>query len=510
MKKENWKEELNAMVHAGYPIISVNTADEIKAVKQIKSIFKSETIWEWSISSGLLINKKAENNSSPEEVLINYEQASDSPVLILYDYQYYLTPYVTRKLREMSKKFKVSNKTIIFVSVDFDLPLDLSTVVETVDVPVPRIDDYKKLIISGVEAINTSRNSSKINLNEEELKELASACTGLTLAEAENVLSKSFSQTGTLDSFIVRQSKKQIIKNSGVLEFIDVPQDKSSVGGLENLKDWLDTRRKGFSDEAQEEGLQYPKGLLLAGLPGCGKSLTAIAVAQEWKMPLLRLDIGKIYGKYVGDSEKNIRKALDVAEKISPCILWIDEIEKGLGGSGGDGGTSSRVLGTILTWMQEKTDPVFVLATANDTSVLPPELIRKGRMDEVFFVDLPNLKERQEIFKIAVDKNKWKHELDFKKLASESVDFSGAEVAQSILDGKYTAFNNNEILGTKHVLEALKSTIPLSSSMKDKISILRDWAKSSARPASRDIDEDDEEINSFGYRANKILGDEDE
>jgi SpoVK/Ycf46/Vps4 family AAA+-type ATPase len=289
---------------------------------------------------------------------------------------------------------------------------------------------------------------------------------------------------------IVANEKEQIIKKSGILDYFQVNQDlDKTVGGLENLKTWLKQRSKAFESKAQRFGLKEPKGILLLGVPGCGKSLTAKCIASLWKQPLLRLDVGKVFQAEVGASENNIRQAIYTAEAVAPCVLWIDEIEKGLNvGSGEkDGGTNSRVFSTILTWMQEKTKPVFVVATANDISQLPPEFLRKGRFDEIFFVDLPSFEERKHIFKIHLEKNNQNGIGDFDELANKSKFFNGAEIEEAVKEAMFISYIENpdvSELKCSHVIKAIEPIVPLAQTMKNKIDGLREWASTRARPAS--------------------------
>jgi len=263
---------------------------------------------------------------------------------------------------------------------------------------------------------------------------------------------------------------------------------RGSVGGLEYLKAWLDRRNGAFSDEARTFGLPQPKGLLLLGVQGCGKSLTAKAIASRWRLPLVRLDMGRIFAGFIGSSEENVRKAIRIAEGVAPCVLWIDEIEKGLSGTSGgesDGGTTARVFGALLTWMQEKTAPVFIVATANRITDLPPELLRKGRFDETFFIDLPSLRERAEIFAIHLRRRgRDEGEFDLFELAQEAAGFSGAEIEQAVIAGLYQAFETRGALTQAHVLAALAETRPLSATMSEDIARLREWARTRMRAAS--------------------------
>ena len=293
---------------------------------------------------------------------------------------------------------------------------------------------------------------------------------------------------------LIVAEKKQVISKRGNLEYYEPEQMMTDIGGLNNLKDWLDRRNKAFSQEAMDFGLDSPRGIMLLGLPGTGKSLAAKAVANTWQMPLLRLDMGRIFGGIVGQSESNMRAALNIAETIAPCVLWIDEIEKGMSGmqsSGAtDGGTTSRVLGTFLTWMQEKKKPVFVVATANNISLLPPELLRKGRVDEIFFVDLPTKKERCEIINIHLGKrNRSLPEKDVDIIAEKSLGYTGAEIEEAIKDAMYRAFSEDRDINAEDILDSIGATTPLSRTMSEVISQTREWAKGRAVPASPETPE---------------------
>jgi SpoVK/Ycf46/Vps4 family AAA+-type ATPase len=334
--------------------------------------------------------------------------------------------------------------------------------------------------------------SIKVNLDEKSREALTQAAGGLTLQEAENVFAKSLVNDGQLDGndvSTVFSEKQQIIRKSGLLEYYDETTDLGDVGGLDELKEWLQRRSVAFTDKARQFGLPAPKGILLVGVQGCGKSLCAKAISSEWRMPLLRFDVGRVFSSLVGSSEENIRRATAVAESISPAVLWVDEIDKAFAGSQGsagtDGGTTARVMSTFLTWLSEKQRPVFVMATANDISQLPPELLRKGRLDEIFFVDLPKPAERHQILDIHLRKRKrdaGQFELD--KLSAASEGFSGAEIEQAIISALYDAFYIGRDLQTDDVLKSIKETVPLSKTMSERITALRAWAEGRARFAS--------------------------
>jgi SpoVK/Ycf46/Vps4 family AAA+-type ATPase len=328
-------------------------------------------------------------------------------------------------------------------------------------------------------------------------KALLENALGLTCAEAENVFAlslvrhKSFSIESIRD---VQQEKSNVIRKSGLLEFISAELTTEEIGGLDLLKSWLAERKRAFSEEAQAFGLPNPKGVLVVGVPGSGKSLSAKAISSAWNLPLLRFDIGKVFGSLVGQSEEQMRRALQLAETISPCILWIDELEKGMAGlqtSGtSDSGVTARVLGTFLTWMQEKTRPVFVFATANNVNALPPEMLRKGRFDELFYVDLPSEAERREILRIHLKKRRRNPEtFDLVQLARECDGFGGAEIEQAIISGLYRAFSHKRDLQTGDILAAYRETKPLSQIMKAHIERIREWGAQHARPASSSMAE---------------------
>jgi SpoVK/Ycf46/Vps4 family AAA+-type ATPase len=332
----------------------------------------------------------------------------------------------------------------------------------------------------------------KIDLDEAGRERLLQAALGLTLGEAENVFAKIIVKDARLSGDDVNEvfaEKQQIIRKSGLLEYYTAEETFSNVGGLAVLKDWLQKRVVAFTDEARAFGLPAPKGILMLGVQGCGKSLSAKAVSSLWQLPLLRFDMGRMFGSLVGSSEENVRRAIAVAESVAPAILWVDEIDKAFAGSQGsgvsDGGTTARVFGTFLTWLSEKTAPVFVVATANDISQLPPELLRKGRLDEIFFVDLPIGVERKEIFTIHIAKRgRDPARFDLESLVTCSESFSGAEIEQAIISALYDAFYAQQELTTEHIDQALRQTVPLSKTMAEQINRLRSWAEGRARNAS--------------------------
>lgn len=482
--------DLSAHIRARYSLICLNTCEEERALGVVESLSKARgsSVYTWSRTQGVVRpNASLPDLVDPLGVLKWFEAQSEKSVLVLKDFHPYLKePSVVRKLRDLGQALKRQPKNIVFISPNFPIPPELQKEIAVLELPLPTRDEIRPLVDRAASTLDG------LHFSEQDKEALIDAAGGLTLAEVENVLAKSLVAEGRLDTRMVLEEKKQIVRKSGLVEFIDTTsQSAAAVGGLNLLRQWLASRRRGFSSEARELGLPVPKGMLLVGVPGCGKSLTAQAVSQEWLLPLLRLDLGKVFSGLVGSSESNVRSALSTCEAVAPCILWIDEIEKGLAGTGSsgqsDGGTTSRVFGTLLTWMQEKKSPVFVVATANDISSLPPELLRKGRFDEIFFVDLPTAKERQEIFEIQLRKYQWNLPSEaIAELVSRSEGYSGGEIEQALIAGRYLAFGENGEFQSQHVVQALADSVPLSQTMRDRIETLRSWARYRARPASQD------------------------
>ncbi|MCY3412086.1 MAG: AAA family ATPase [Candidatus Heimdallarchaeota archaeon] len=429
-------------------------------------------------------------------------------ILFVKDLHFYLDPnsavrpQLIAHLREFAEN-NHSTRTIIFIQPITDLPVELSKSTIIMDLPLPPL----KLLRSTLSNVISSLNVPDANVDETSIDELAGAALGLTYQEARQTFKELIQRYGKIDHegipFVISR-KEQIIKQNGILEYFHPKEGFGDVGGLTQLKEWLRHRRMGFTKEAIDFGLEPPKGVLLLGIPGGGKSLIAKSIASDWKLPLLKFDIGRVFAGIVGESEANVRKAIQVANTIAPAILWIDEIEKGLSGVGSsdqtDGGTTSRIFGTILTWMQEKEEPVFVVATANDVSKLPPELLRKGRFDEIFFVDLPGEKSRKDIWMIHLNKRIKESEiiqnLNLKQLIEASIGYTGAEIEGAINEGLYIAFGRGSEINTDVFLEAISKIYPLSKVRFENLNKLRIWAKHRARLAS---DED----GSFEMRKNE-------
>ena len=495
------------MLKAYYPIIYLSTFEYDKTKQQIRGILKQMSIqydyFEWNVVDGLTKKslsspaiEKMELLEEPEELLkhIAKQTENDIPqVFLLEDFHDYMEETnIKVRLRQLAEKLRYQRKHIIIVSSVLNLPIELEKYINVVDLPLPDRNDLDKVLQAIVDNAHTT-------LTDEKRKKLLDAALGMTVMEADLAFCLAAVKDKLQDASprIVAQEKEQIIKKSGLLEFCQVSESISSVGGICFLKDWLEKRKLAYDFKAQIWNLPEPKGVLLLGVPGCGKSLTAKCISALWNMPLLRLDIGKVFQGIVGSSEENIRRAIATAEVVAPCVLWIDEIEKGLSGtqSSGttDGGTTSRIFSTILTWMQEKTKPVFVVATANDISSLPPELLRKGRFDEIFFVDLPNKEDRKSIFDIHLSKKGFDpNSLCTEKLADLSKGFNGAEIEEAVNEAMFTAYTENQEapkLMVKHLIDAIADIVPLSSTMDEQIKALRTWAKKRAKMAGEANDE---------------------
>lgn len=500
MMKENKVEvfkDLDILIRSRYPLIYLTSYEEDRVIQNLKNVAKSgnKGFYSWSITTGLFDEMATEDDISdlesfndPLDILEYINKTEENAFFLLKDFHTFLEDFtVVRKLRDLYSSLKLTHKNIIILSPFLVLPRELNKEMTVLDIPLPNSDEFQDLI----NEIKSST-SSAVQLNKSESLSLSRAAHGLTLSEAENVFSKAIVCQKKLSpeglSFILNE-KQQIVRKSGILEFYPTGHNINELGGFSNLKKWLQERGRAlFSSKAKQFGLPSPKGLLLLGPPGTGKSLTAKIISNYWKLPLLKLDFGKIFSGLVGSSEDNMRHALKTAEGLSPTVLWVDEIEKGLAGgksSSSDGGTAARVFGSLLTWMQEKKTTVFVVATANDISKLPPELLRKGRFDEIFFLDLPSEEERKEIFSIhikRVGRNPASYNLD--ELAKASTEFTGAEIQQTIIDALFRSFNMKSDLKHEHIKESISKCIPLSKTYNKELSELREWAQLRARKAS--------------------------
>lgn len=517
MNNTDRKRPIINYLKARYPILAIESFEEERAIVEIQKMAQEihHELYVWNSTDGVKQNgKEAGTKTNDLKAAIDFceskarEQGNKS-IFVFCDAHSYLSGTPNNAVyRRRLKDFAINirnryQSNCILVSPAFELSNDLQKEVTFVEFPLPSRDDIKNQI---TDFVNRYRNVQgvTVDVNDDLIERFVNASIGLTNVEIENCFSKALVSDRRLDEGDLKDllnEKKQIVKKSGILEFIDTNLNLSDVGGLTTLKKWLELRSHCFDETAKAFGVKAPKGVLLTGVPGCGKSLTAKCVAAAWNMPLLRLDMGKIFQGLVGSSESNIRLALRTAEAIAPGILWIDEIEKGLSGTGGgsDGGTSTRVFGTLLTWMQEKTEPVFVFATANNINGLPPELLRKGRFDEIFFVDFPSFEERKKILEIHISKLKrdMSH-FDLDRLArlcgeetfGKDVVLAGAEIEAWVGDALIEAFSRKvngdptADLEMRDFETTIRRIVPMGQMRKADFTALRKWANDNAVSAS--------------------------
>lgn len=493
------EKEIELLIKAQYPIIYIVSHEEKRVMNKLKKIAERlrMSIAEWKVTTGLKGWGVRTSGTQDPLIALNHVSETKGRIMFIFhdlhpwlDKRHSQHVIITRKLRDLINILINVPTILILLSPVLTIPTELEKDIAIVDFPLPNYEEIENTLNKIKHDIEGDP-KLRIELTEEEKEKIIKATLGLTQNEIENLFSKMLADNGKLDIADlpkILEEKKQILRKTGILEFIEVKEGFEHIGGLDELKKWLKERALGFSERARKFGLPAPRGVLLIGIPGCGKSLSAKVAAAEWKVPLLRLDMGRIYGKYVGESEANIRRAIKTAESLAPCILWIDEIEKGISGAFGQDttGVAPRVFATLLTWMQEKTKPVFVFATANEIELLPPELLRKGRFDELFFVDLPTKKERKEIFEIHLRKRGFNpEEFDIEVLAQESDGYSGSEIEEAIISAMYKVFSLQKSLKTEDILWALKETKPLSETMKEAIEEMRRWAEGRARYASK-------------------------
>jgi ATP-dependent 26S proteasome regulatory subunit len=493
-------DELDVLIRARYPLIYLVTWEEQRVDALLASLAEShgKALFTWSVTQGLCrlddgrTASKADGSTDPGAALAAVEKLAEPALVVFKDFHPYLNDAaVIRRMRELARTLKSTFTTMMLVSPVLNIPPELEKEISVLDVPLPGIEDLLKLLREIVSVVREGKRAV-IDLRNEDVEPLLKAALGLTLFEAENAFAKAIAQDQRLDATdiqLVLAEKRQVIRKSGLLEYCSTNESFACIGGLQNLKAWLDQRTAAFTERARQFGLPAPKGLLLLGVQGCGKSLTAKAVASQWHLPLLRLDMGRIFSGLVGSSEENMRKAMRVAESIAPAVLWVDELEKGLAGIGSSGttdsGVTARVFGSFLTWLQEKTAPVFVVATANRIDSLPAELLRKGRFDEIFFIDLPTAIERAQIFTIHLQRfGRNPDSFKVEELALRAEHFSGAEIEQVVVSGLYAAFAEGVELQQRHLVTALSETMPLAVTMREDIAHLREWARTRTRPAS--------------------------
>jgi SpoVK/Ycf46/Vps4 family AAA+-type ATPase len=485
--------ELETLIRARYPIVYVVSWEEERVEEALTSIARERgrRLHVWTATKGFVKPGGQRDSATldPLTALDYVANSQDQAIFVLKDFHPYINEWrITRGLRDLTPALKNSFKNLLLLSPILKLPPELEKEITVLDYGLPSYEELGHLLDEIIRQVQ-DRPDVDTDLTQEEREAVLKSAQGLTRMEAENVFAKSLVEKRTFDIDVVLSEKEQIIRKSGILEFFPASDSFSNVGGLDLLKDWMNKRTTSFTDKAREFGLPEPKGVLLLGVQGCGKSLSAKAIGAQWRLPLLRLDIGKVFAGLVGASEENMRKAIRVAESVAPCILWLDELEKGLSGmqsSGStDGGTTARVFSTFLTWLQEKTVPVFVVATANQVEALPPELLRKGRFDEIFFIDLPSKEEREDIFRIHLKKRKRDvKNFDIERISIATPGYSGAEIEQAVIEGLYEAFDKGRDLNDEDLHKAVRASVPLSMTMREKIAYLRDWAETRARKAS--------------------------
>lgn len=492
---------LEVLVRASYPLIYVCSTEEervLTAVRNIGSRLSEERkrlrkVYVWSSSRGLRDEADqpvpGASGEDPTAALLHVIENADDAIYVFLDIHRHFTPVSTRLIRDAARAVRMTRKSLLFLSPLYQGPEELEKEVSLAIFQLPDREELEPLVdrLAG----EYREEGLPVDLDRDGRAALVRAAAGLTLREAERALRLSVAKLGGLNAEAARvvvESKTQIIRKSGILEYYHTPESGKDVGGLEALVDWFRARAPVFAGSVRYAGLRQPRGVLLVGVPGCGKSLSARALAGEWGVPLLRLDVGRVFASLVGASEANLRQAIQMAEAVSPCILWIDEVEKGFAGARGDsgGGVGARVFGAFLNWLQEKKSPVFVVATANDISGIPAEFLRAGRFDEKFFVGLPGKNDREAIFDIHLRRRRRDPaRYDVKSLAAAAVDFSGAEIEQAVIDGLFAAFEAGHDLEQVDLEAAIRETHPLARVQAREIAIMTGWARLNTRPAGR-------------------------
>jgi len=488
-----FEQELDLLIRSSYPIIYVPTPEEERAEQLIADVAdygsppRELHIWDFvnGFAGGV-------GRGNPFQALEEIEKArEDVPaIFVMRDFHRFLDDVqIARKVRNLARHLSSTRKTMIILAPSFRVPPDLAEEITVLDLNPPTYDEIDAELDAVLERV-------PVRLSHGGRDALVKACQGLMMSRIRLGLARAVASYGRLDERaipLMLEEKKQRIRRTEVLEFWPATETVDDIGGLDILKLWLEQRAAAFTAEARDYGLPYPKGILLVGIQGTGKSLSAKATASLWQLPLLRLDVGRLMGGLVGESEAKTREMIRIAEAMAPCVLFIDELDKGFAGLGssfvGDSGTSARVFATILTWMEEKQSPVFIAATANSVEALPPEVLRKGRFDEIFFIDLPSERERREIFEVHLGKvrpNRLR-EFDVNQLAFQSEGFNGAEIEQAIFEAMHFAFNERREFTTEDILRAMSAIVPLSKTAQERIVRLQEWAQSGrCRPASSD------------------------
>ncbi len=487
---DSWSKNLELLIRSRTPLIWVRTFEEERLYRILNQSCKRLNIKRfvsWDCVNGLkgVLNEEGKYSSNPLGVL-NWikSQTSELPTILMVKdfHKFYDDPSIIRTIKELSFSLRETSNNLILTSHILPSSEELDDLITIINLPLPDLEELTILI----KKIASNTDS---NLSEQDLNELAIASSGLSETKLKQVTAKALTQRGKIskdDIQDILEEKKQVIARSEILEFFESKSTQSQIGGLKVLKVWLKQRYRAFSKEARDYGLPIPKGVLLVGPQGTGKSLTAKSISQSWSMPLLRLDVGRLFSSLVGSSEARTRETISRAEAMSPCILWIDEIDKGFGGDArSDGGTSQRVLASLLTWMAEKESAVFVIATANAIDKLPAELLRKGRFDEIFFLDLPNSEERFSILDLHLRKRRPSYKFPLSTIIDRTNGYSGAELEQAVIEGMHISFSEKRELMEKDLIKAVSELVPLSRTAKEQINFLKEWSSTGrARSAS--------------------------
>lgn len=494
---ETDKHNLEVLLRSHFPVIVIETHEEKRAMELLTrvSLQDGRRLLRWTAATGLQEGgftgrfepssetwsvKDDPDSREPLNMLMMLHKMTRNSLVVLVDFHPYISePQVLRELKEIALEAADTGNRLILVSHDLDVPPGIAKLCTSLSLSLPDEKQIRDLVMEEARAWSMSQ-QKKVKTDREALERLIRNLSGLTLTDARRIVRNAITVDGAIteeDVTDAMQSKYRLADKNSLLSFEYDTASFADVGGFVRLKKWLDVRKKPFLAGKSANG-DRPRGVLLLGVQGCGKSLAAKSIAGVWGVPLLRLDFGAVYNKYIGESEKNIREALAAAEVLAPCVLWIDEIEKGIQVSGEDSGTARRILGTFLTWMAENSKPVFIVATANDIEALPPELVRKGRMDEIFFVDLPDEKERADILGIHLMQRKIKPGgIDVAAIARGSEGFSGAELEQAVVSAYYVADADGKPVTTDLLMGEIEQTRPLSQVMREKIAGLRAWAK---------------------------------
>jgi hypothetical protein len=488
--------DLALTIQSRYPFIAVETSEEDRLETMLAQLASDLRVpfFVWTVTNGLHrhgLPNAIYDSQQPLKGLNNVAAMTGEAIFLMKDLHRYLgEPAVVRKCLDLAPAFGHDRRVIVMSSVKVELPSELQPLTARFTLDLPGADELKSVVKHVVAECSRERPVS-VGLSAADLDRLVDRLRGFTAFEAERAVTQAILRDNTLDAkdiaFIV-ELKKEMLRKDGVLEYVSPEENLAEVGGFKNLKAWLEKRKKAFTAEARDFGLPPTRGILLLGIQGCGKTLIARAVAREWGLPLLKMEPARLYDKFIGETEKNLDRALRMAEQMAPCVLMIDELEKGLSynpGGDADAGLSKRVFGRLLGWLQDRKAPVFVVATSNDIGQLPPELTRKGRFDEIFFVDLPNAAERREIFAVHLRKRKRDPKLfDLAALTVAAEGFSGAEIEQAVVAGLYTAFSRGVEVTSTIIIEEMKATKPLSVTRAENVAALREWAHDRAVMAS--------------------------